>query len=79
MSYEASKIAIPNEYDKLMAAIGATGTNAYTSYDQTVFEEDIPSNQVENWAKYRPIGFSILLSGDFIPNWKLFMKKKICP
>ena len=51
VSYEASKIAIPNEYDKLMAAIGATGTNAYTSYDQTVFEEDIPSNQVENWAK----------------------------
>lgn len=37
VSYEASKIAIPNEYDKLMAAIGATGTNAYTSYDQTVF------------------------------------------
>lgn len=25
VSYEASKIAIPNEYDKLMAAIGATG------------------------------------------------------
>ena len=40
VSYEASKIAIPNEYDKLMAAIGATGTNAYTSYDQTVFEEN---------------------------------------
>ena len=25
ISYEASKIAIPNEYDKLMAAIGANG------------------------------------------------------
>ena len=31
ISYEASKIAIPNEYDKLMAAIGANGTNAFTS------------------------------------------------
>ena len=31
VSYEASKIAIPNEYDKLMSAIGANGTNAYTS------------------------------------------------
>lgn len=51
ISYEASKIAIPNEYDKLMAAIGADGTNAYTSYDQTVYEEDIPANQVENWLK----------------------------
>ena len=25
ISYEASKIAIPNEYDKLMSAIGANG------------------------------------------------------
>ncbi|RHJ78520.1 pitrilysin family protein [Parabacteroides sp. AM08-6] len=51
VSYEASKLSIPNEYDKLMAAIGATGTNAYTGFDQTVFVEDIPSNQVDNWAK----------------------------
>ena len=36
ISYEASKWAIPNEYDKLMAAIGANGTNAYTGFDQTV-------------------------------------------
>lgn len=51
VSYEASKLAIPNEYDKLMAVIGATGSNAYTANDMTVFEEDIPSNEVENWAK----------------------------
>ena len=51
ISYEASKIAIPNEYDKLMAAIGANGTNAYTSQDMTVYEDDIPSNEVDNWAK----------------------------
>ncbi len=51
VSYEASKIAIPNEYDKLMSAIGANGTNAYTSYDVTCYVEDIPSNQIENWAR----------------------------
>ena len=51
LSYEASKYAIPNEYDKLMAAIGANGTNAYTSYDVTCYTEDIPSNEIENWAK----------------------------
>jgi len=51
VSYEASKLAIPNEYDKLMSAIGSQGTNAYTSYDVTCYVEDIPSNQVENWAK----------------------------
>jgi predicted Zn-dependent peptidase len=51
ISQEASKIAIPNEYDKLMSAIGAEGTNAYTGYDMTVYVEDIPSNQIENWAR----------------------------
>lgn len=50
VSYEASKFAIPNEYDKLMAAIGASGTNAYTSYDVTCYTENIPSNELENWA-----------------------------
>ena len=51
ISYEASKIAIPNEYDKLMSLIGAKGTNAWTSNDETVYEEDIPSNQIDNWAR----------------------------
>lgn len=50
ISYQASLIAIPNEYDKLMAGIGADGTNAYTSTDVTCYVENIPSNQIENWA-----------------------------
>ena len=51
ISYLASDIFIPNEYDKLMSVIGAEGTNAYTSTDMTVYVEDIPSNQIENWAR----------------------------
>lgn len=51
ISYQASLIAIPNEYDKLMATIGADGTNAYTSQDVTCYVEDIPSNQIDNWAR----------------------------
>ncbi len=50
ISQEASKIAIPNEYDKLMSSIGSKGTNAFTSYDVTAYMEDIPSNEIENWA-----------------------------
>ena len=34
-----------------MSAIGANGTNAFTSQDMTVYVEDIPSNQIDNWAK----------------------------
>lgn len=50
ISQEASKIAIPNEYDKLMSTIGSQGTNAFTSYDMTAYVENIPANEIENWA-----------------------------
>lgn len=47
----AAKYAIANEYDKTLAGIGAEGTNAYTSHDETVYINDIPNNQIENWLK----------------------------
>ncbi|HEX8325967.1 MAG TPA: insulinase family protein [Hymenobacter sp.] len=46
----AAKYAVPNEYDKVMGAIGAKGSNAHTSSEETVYQEDIPSNQLEKWA-----------------------------
>jgi len=45
----AAKLTIPNEYDKLLSSIGARGTNAYTWVEQTVYLNDIPSNQLEKW------------------------------
>jgi predicted Zn-dependent peptidase len=47
----AAKYAIANEYDKMLNIIGAKGTNAYTWVEQTVYTNDIPSNQLENWLK----------------------------
>ena len=47
----ASKYAIPNEYDKLLSTIGAKGTNAFTSFDETVFVNDIPSNEENKWIQ----------------------------
>lgn len=47
----AAKFAIANEYDKMMSKIGAKGTNAYTWIEQTVYTNDIPSNQLEKWLK----------------------------
>ncbi len=49
ISYIASQYAISNEYTKLMSLIGAQGTNASTSYDYTIYQEDIPANRVEEW------------------------------
>lgn len=47
----AAKYAIANEYDKMTGNLGAQGTNAFTSFDQTVYVNDIPSNQIETWLK----------------------------
>jgi predicted Zn-dependent peptidase len=58
ISYVASTYAIPNEYDKLMSAIGADGTNAFTSLEETVYVDDIPANQIENWATIQAERFS---------------------
>ena len=59
ISYVASTIAIANEYDKSMTAIGSEGTNAFTSNDFTMYVENIPANQLEAWAK---------VQGDRFPN-----------
>lgn len=58
VSYIASKYAIPNEYDKMMSMIGAQGTNAFTSNDMTVYQENIPSNELERWLKIESDRFS---------------------
>ena len=50
LSNEAAKLAIPNEYDKMVSAMGAKGTNAWTSFEQTVYTNDIPSTELERWA-----------------------------
>ena len=49
ISGEASKFAIANEYDKMMASIGSQRTNAHTSVEETVYEEDIPSNAIDKF------------------------------
>ncbi len=45
----AAKWAIANEYDKMVSDLGAQGTNAFTSDEETVYVNDIPSNEIEKW------------------------------
>lgn len=65
VSQLAAQYFIPNEYDKLMAAIGAQGTNAFTSNDVTCYTEDIPSNEIENWAKIQADRFQHMVIRGF--------------
>ena len=45
----ASQYAIANEYDKMMTSMGAQGTNAFTSFEQTVYTDDVPSNALNKY------------------------------
>ncbi len=47
----AATYAIANEYDKMLGAIGAKGTNAFTWFEQTIYVNDIPSNQIHKWLE----------------------------
>ena len=65
LSQLAARYNIPNEYDKLMAAIGSEGSNAYTSDDVTCYTENIPANEIENWAKVQSERFTDMVIRGF--------------
>lgn len=60
LSFEAAKLVAPNEYDKLATALGAKGTNAYTWVEQTVYVNDIPSNEIDRWLKLESERFRMM-------------------
>jgi len=49
ISAVASKYACISELDQAHAILGASGTNAYTTHDNTCYITNIPSNQLESW------------------------------
>lgn len=61
LSHVAATYAAPNEYDKMISSLGAKGTNAYTSTEQTVYVNDIPSNAQEKWMMVESARFQDLV------------------
>ncbi len=47
----AAKYAIANEYDKMMSSMGAQNTNASTSFEQTIYYDDVPANAMDRYLK----------------------------
>jgi zinc protease len=41
--------AIPNELDRMLAELGSTDVNAFTSEDETVYHNSFPASQIDNW------------------------------
>ena len=49
VSLAASNYSVANEYDKMSSSLGATGTNAYTWFEQTVYTNKIPANELDKF------------------------------
>ena len=60
LSFAAAKLVAPNEYDKLTSSIGAKNTNAYTWLEQTVYLNEIPTNELERWFKLEAERFRMM-------------------
>ena len=61
VSQKASKYAVANEYDKLISSLGASGTNAHTSLEETIYHNNIPNNELEKWLKVESERFNELV------------------
>lgn len=49
VSGKASNYSIAGEYDKMMKSIGGKSTNAHTWHEETVYNEDFPSNAADQF------------------------------
>ena len=60
----AAQYEIPNEMDKLYKAMGEVGLDAHTWHEETVYQVNLPSNRLEQWAV---IEFSMFRASDLPP------------
>ena len=49
LSLASTDYAIPNEVDVILTKMGGEGLNAGTAYDQTMYFNSFPSNQISKW------------------------------
>ena len=61
VSLEASNYSVANEYDKMTSSLGATGTNAHTWFEETVYKNKIPANELNKWLALEEERFSQLV------------------
>lgn len=60
-SLAASKFCVANEYDKMVSGMGATRTNAHTWYEETIYKNKIPANELNKWLTLEKERFSDLV------------------
>ncbi len=73
---EMSKYAVPNEHSRMYGTMGVEGINAFTSFEQTVYIGDVPSNRLEAWATVEGERFSDPVFRLFLPELEAVYEEK---
>ncbi len=61
VSLEASNYSAANEYDKMVGSLGAERTNAHTWFEETIYHNKIPANELDKWLNMESERFSELV------------------
>ncbi|MCC6798129.1 MAG: insulinase family protein [Candidatus Hydrogenedentes bacterium] len=75
-SKKAAEYAVPNEFDKLYKAMGATDLNAHTSTEETVYKVELPSNRLQQWAIIETERFTAPIYRLFQPELEIVYEEK---
>jgi len=68
--------AVPNEIDRMYAALGVEGVNAFTSVEQTVYLGNVPANRLEAWAAIEGERFADPVFRLFLPELEAVYEEK---
>jgi predicted Zn-dependent peptidase len=72
----ASQYEVPNEVDKLYKAMGEVGLNAHTWHEETVYNVNLPSNRLEQWAVIESERFQHPIFRLFQPELEIVYEEK---
>ena len=73
---EAQKFSDTGAFDKVLEINGASGLNAFTSFDQTVYHYSLPSNKLELWAALEGDRFTNPVLREFYKEKDVIMEEK---
>lgn len=68
--------SIPNELDRLYSTLGVEGVNAYTSFEETVYVGDVPSNRLAAWSRVEAERFADPVFRLFLPELEAVYEEK---
>ncbi|MCB9755551.1 MAG: insulinase family protein [Myxococcales bacterium] len=72
----SAAVAIPNELDRVFAALGVLDVNAFTAAEETVYTADVPAGSLAPWARLERARFTDPVFRLFYPELESVYEEK---